>query len=103
MSDGLINRTEALAFPLSYNHYDKKNGDIKFIHGVECYREYIEGLPIIELKHGHWVKVNNKNLNNAWVCSECGHMIYSSEKELMNRFKGCYCGAKMDEEENDKV
>ncbi len=71
----------------------------EYISAYEYAIRRIEDMPTIEQKHGHWVKVNNKNLNNAWVCSECGHMVYSPKEELMNRFKGCYCGAKMDESE----
>ena len=41
----LISRADAIAYPLSWEHYDMENGDIKFICGVESYREYIEHLP----------------------------------------------------------
>ena len=45
----LISRTDAMAYPLSWEHYDKENGSIEFICGVESYREYIENLPSAEL------------------------------------------------------
>lgn len=43
--DDLISRQAAMAYPLSWEHYDKEHGDRKFICGVESYREYIESLP----------------------------------------------------------
>ena len=88
----LISREEALAFPLSYEHYDKKNGDIKFIHGVESYRDYIEGLPTVEQKHGHWiVRTNFGNGCREIKCSECGETGFWRNQPLY-----CpHCGAKM--------
>ena len=47
MSDN-ISRQAALAYPLSWEHYDKEHGDRKFICGVESYREYIEHLPSVD-------------------------------------------------------
>ena len=41
----LISRQAAMAFPLSWEHRDKEHGSDEFISGVECYRDYIEGLP----------------------------------------------------------
>ena len=41
----LISRAEAMAYPLSWEHYDKENGSREFICGVESYRDYIEALP----------------------------------------------------------
>ena len=47
MSDN-ISRQAALAYPLSWEHYDVEHGDRKFICGVESYREYIEHLPSVD-------------------------------------------------------
>ena len=43
----LISRADALAYPLSFDHYDKENGSREFISGVESYREYIQHLPSV--------------------------------------------------------
>ena len=48
MSD-LISRQAALAYPLSWEHYDKEHGDRKFICGVESYREYISECPDVSI------------------------------------------------------
>lgn len=47
MSDN-ISRQAAMAYPLSWEHYDVEHGDRKFIFGVESYREYIEHLPSVD-------------------------------------------------------
>ena len=47
MSDN-ISRQAAMAYPLSWEHYDVEHGDRKFICGVESYREYIEHLPSVD-------------------------------------------------------
>lgn len=44
-----INRDDAIAYPLSWDHYDKKNGNRHFIAGVESYREYVEDLPTADV------------------------------------------------------
>lgn len=97
MSD-LISREEALAYPLSFDHYDKQNGNKHFINGVESYREYIEGLPTVEQKHGHWNKVKvlkgtKVELHNTIKCSVCGYEKYSLRLPLYCE----HCGAEMDE------
>ena len=56
----LISRAEALAYPLSFDHYDKENGSREFICGVESYREYIQGLPS--------VSVESKETENKYDC-----------------------------------
>ena len=43
-----ISRQAAMAYPLSWEHYDMEHGDRKFICGVESYREYIEHLPSVD-------------------------------------------------------
>lgn len=64
MSD-LIRRKDALAYPLSWEHYDRENGDVKFMCGVESYREHIESLPSAERK-GKW-----ELAEDGWYCTAC--------------------------------
>lgn len=45
----LISRQAAMAFPLSWEHRDKEHGSDEFISGVECYRDYIGGLPSAQM------------------------------------------------------
>lgn len=92
-----IDREQALGYPLSYDHYDKKNGDIKFINGVESYREYIDGLPsvdAVEQKHGHWIVCTDFGNGCREVkCSECGETGFWRNRPLY-----CpHCGTRMDE------
>ena len=68
MSDN-ISRQEAMAYPLSWEHYDKEHGDMKFICGVESYREYIEHLPSAQ----QWISCSEKlpddleEVNVTWI------------------------------------
>lgn len=48
MTSDLIRREDALAYPLSWDNYDKKNGNTHFICGVESYREWIDELPSVD-------------------------------------------------------
>ena len=89
----LISKEQAMAYPLSYEHYDKVHGSKKFISGIESYRDYIDGLPTVEeRKHGHWVRQNGEVF-----CSVC----WTTDEEVdrfLPRFDYCpYCGAIMDE------
>ena len=55
MSDN-ISRQAAMAYPLSWEHYDVEHGDRKFICGVESYREYIEHLPSVD----NWIPCSER-------------------------------------------
>ena len=101
MSD-LISRQAAMAYPLSWEHYDMEHGDRKFICGVESYREYIEQLPSTD-HTGHWIDRTEEHGDSIGIypwevfkCSECGHLTAGNE------FKFCpNCGADMRGEQND--
>ena len=50
----------------------------------------IESADVAPVRHGRWM-----DMKGFWMCSEC-------HKDTLNLFSYCpYCGAKMDEEEND--
>lgn len=63
MSD-LILRADAMAYPLSWKHYDKENGSREFICGVESYREYIENLPSAEAEPS--LKAIKRQIDEHW-------------------------------------
>lgn len=44
----LINLDELMKYPIRLNHFDKENGDINFVYGIESVLEYAEYLPIID-------------------------------------------------------
>ena len=98
MMDDLISRQAAMAYPLSWEHYDKEHGDRKFICGVESYREYIESLPSAQ-KKGHWIHdttislINNMEISlPAGVCNVCDIHVEYTSKFCPN------CGADMRED-----
>ena len=67
----LISRANALAYPLSFDHYDKENGSREFICGVESYREYIQHLPSVSAERvGEWIWCGDKG-DSRFMCSVC--------------------------------
>lgn len=44
--DRLISLNKLQEFPVRINHYDKKNGNVNFVLGIETAIEYAENLPI---------------------------------------------------------
>jgi hypothetical protein len=101
MADEYIKRSEVLKFPIRLNHYDKKNGDINFVCGIESVMEYIEEIPaadVAEVKHGYWKEETEYydddwgecNVREVFECSLCGRTERRKEPY-------CNCGAKMDE------
>lgn len=112
----LISRKDALAYPLSWEHYDQKNGNRHFIAGVESYRGYIEYLPTMsaEPKRGRWIEnaetyytaINEKGggvdentpyFTDDIACPECLAKFSVIDNET-ERFDYCpNCGARMSE------
>jgi len=64
-----IKREEAIAYPLSWDHYDKAHGNRHFIAGVESYREYIEELQTADVV-------------DVVRCKDCKHRIYDGSRDL---------------------
>ena len=124
----LISRQAAMAYPLSWEHYDKEHGDSKFICGVESYREYIERLPSTEPPYqyseayieqiragrdfleelvnemakqrtGHWI-IDGHHME----CSVCGVYMCKTDREgdpIPKEF--CpHCGADMRGDNNER-
>ncbi len=75
--------------------------------------EFVDDLPVAdvqEVKHGHWVITEYE----YYDCSVCGDSYFNGcdshaearerlEKRLYDVYSYCpYCGAKMDEKENEK-
>lgn len=79
-------------FPIRVDHYDKENGNLDFVLGIESVIEYAECLPaadVEEVKHGQWLPQVLLG-ERVWDCSEC--------KTLGSpHWKRCpVCEAKMD-------
>lgn len=93
----LIDRDKALSFPFANGQYDHEHADTHFILGCEAYREWLEGLPVVEpeRKKGKWENYIADTGVEHWRvirCSECG-------KVAIDRYNYCpHCGARMDEE-----
>ena len=85
-------------FPIRINHYDKENGNFRYVLGIEAVMDYVKEMPTVEaepVRHGHWVR----NDNGTYSCSECQSWI-PNEQHYYARY--ClHCGAKMDEEKEN--
>ena len=71
-----IKRDGALSFPFANGHYDHKNANEHFIFGCESYKEWLEDLPIADVRenvHGEWIEETDRHLH--WHCSHCGYVI----------------------------
>lgn len=60
----LIDRKELRKFPIRIDHYDKENGSLDFVLGIETVFEYIEYLPTIEAKPVVYCKDCKYNVAN---------------------------------------
>ncbi len=105
-------------YPIRLNHYDKENGNINFVYGIESVLEYANSLPVFEteieikkieseklnrqeVKYGHWVH-GVCGANEYIKCSICRKIIVNNIVTLEGdnaetAFALCpYCGTKMD-------
>ena len=68
---------------------------------------HLPSADVVEVKHGRWKEygVNNDNTHNI-ACSICGHEIksrgHANSVYTELKYRYCpYCGAKMDEKEQE--
>lgn len=95
-----IEREAAKSYPIRLNHYDKKNGNLDFVLGIESVVEYIGELPaadVVEVKHGEWMPVYYNGKLKGGKCSICGKYKKAYNITLLNKnYQFCHgCGAKM--------
>lgn len=86
-----IKRDEALSFPFANGPYDHKNANEHFIFGCESYKEWLEDLPIADVRenvHGEWI-----DTGSGEECSVCHEIQYGYDSG--RRFCAS-CGAIMD-------
>lgn len=48
MMADLIDRDALMQYPIRIDHYDKKNGNIDFMFGIESVIEFAEALPTVD-------------------------------------------------------
>ena len=48
-------------YPIRLNHYDKENGNVNFVYGIESVLEYANSLPVFETDVTQkWIPVKDK-------------------------------------------
>lgn len=65
-----IKKEDAIAHPFANGHYDKANANRDFIRGHESYKEWLEDLPVADVrenKRGSWMT----DSDGLFICSEC--------------------------------
>lgn len=94
-----IKKEDALAHPFANGHYDKANANRDFIRGHESYKEWLEDLPVADVREnvrGEWIKcdylVDNLYLldeNEYYLCNKCHQKLRKAHNYCPN------CGADM--------
>lgn len=94
-----ISREAVTKYPIRFDNYDKKNGNLDFVCGIESVIEYVEELPaadVVEVRHGYWFSLDECS-NEGVYCSVCHkkvYKIYYANQKLKSKY--CpNCGAKM--------
>lgn len=102
MNNDLISREELMKYPIRIDHYDKENGNLDFVLGVENVLEYAESLPAVdavEVVHGKWEAIMDFGGGNCvGYCSNC-HTEHKAQNgaALKFEYRHCrWCGARMD-------
>lgn len=103
----LIDREELRKFPIRIDHYDKENGSLDFVLGIETVFEHIEYLPTIDAKpvvHAHWISEDEAerlgHFEWSYCCSNCKEIFWDCTESFAFSYCPC-CGAQMDEKESD--
>lgn len=69
-------------YPIRLNHYDKENGNVNFVYGIESVLEYANSLPVFETDiTQNWISVKDRMPEmNRDVIGFCA----SKEPELLD-------------------
>jgi len=105
-----IDIDEVSKYPIRRNHYDKVNGSLDFVNGIESVIEYIENIPTADVREnikGKWTEIQTafekykpagcfsfelkKYTRKKYRCSNCGKTKQYKENFCPN------CGADMRE------
>ncbi len=71
----LIDLDRLREYPIRLNHYDRKNGDVNFVLGIESVLEYAENLPQMRtLPLGPLLLEDLRRMNGepVWCCGPDG-------------------------------
>lgn len=44
-------------FPIRINHYDKENGNFKYVLGIEAVMDYVKEMPTVEAIPVEWLRM----------------------------------------------
>lgn len=75
-------------FPIRINHYDKENGDFRYVLGIEAVMDYVKEMPTVEAVPIGWLKKKYNEADNTgmgiedWSVKDCYELVLEDwEKE----------------------
>ena len=69
-----INADEIEKYPIRFDNYDKKNGSLDFVSGVESVIEFVKNIPMADIREnikGKWQTVAIGGITNGIRCTVC--------------------------------
>lgn len=91
-----IEREKLMAYPIRIDHYDKENGNLDFVLGIESVLEYAQYLPTVEVVRCKDCKYYNKHLALEPFCEYltdkvgyCDEAVYMQDDDFCSYGK---CG-----------
>ena len=72
-----IDADEIEKYPIRFNNYDKKNGSLDFVSGVESVIEFVKNIPTADIREnirGEWIfkeTMIRSPLAENYYCSIC--------------------------------
>lgn len=70
-------------------------------HEIGAMLDYFPAADVVEVRHGHWEKVDDNPYEYVAACSVCRNEVKQPTCMLKPIYSYCpICGARMDEEEN---
>lgn len=93
-----INRKVALSHPLANGKYDREHANEHFIAGFESYKEWIEGLPFVDMNEwqnvlpieaNEWIPIDERLPDvdvDVLVTTTCGDIRVDRRSSLLDDF-----------------
>ena len=68
-------------FPIRINHYDKENGNFRYVLGIEAVMDYVKEMPTVEAIPIEWLKEKCNEADNMgmgiddWSVKDCYELV----------------------------
>lgn len=74
-------------FPIRVNHYDKENGNFRYVLGIEAVMDYVKEMPTVESIPIEWLKEKYNKADSAgmgiedWSVKDCYELVLEDWKK----------------------